>query len=133
MKRNKTIILAILAIFIVLQGCSKKLLLEHEEAMNVEIKDIDFRTLRSGEYNGYYEGGMYQWRENECKVLVDSQKVTIIELVSSTAQYTQEFIDTLYGRVINQQTLQVDAVSGATLDSKACLKAIENALIKAGK
>ena len=133
MKTNKITILAILAIFIVLQGCSKKLLLEHEEAMNVEIKNIDFSTLQTGEYNGYYEGGMYQWRENECKVLVDSQKVAVIELVSSTAQYTQEFIDTLYCRVIKQQTLQVDAVSGATLDSKACLKAIESALIKAEK
>jgi major membrane immunogen (membrane-anchored lipoprotein) len=32
------------------------------------------------------------------------------------------------GRVIREQSLQVDTISGATLTSKAFLKAIENAL-----
>ena len=94
--------------------------------------------LNMGEYTGYYEGGMYGWRENECLVSVgsingDSSKVVTIKLLSSESDYTQEFLDTMYNRVIRQQSLQVDGFSGATLDSKACLKAVENALLKAKK
>jgi uncharacterized protein with FMN-binding domain len=118
-----------------LNAC-KTLDLEHEEARNVNISDIDFSKLKTGEYTGYYAGGMYGWRENECRIVVDSittdsSKVVTIELVKSKAEYTKQFLDTLYNRVLAKQSLQIDAVSGATLDSKACLKAMENALIKA--
>jgi uncharacterized protein with FMN-binding domain len=37
----------------------------------------------------------------------------------------------LYSRVIAQQSLQVDTISGATLTSKAYLQAVENALVQA--
>ena len=37
----------------------------------------------------------------------------------------------LYERVIEDQTLQVDTISGATLTSKAYLQAVENALLQA--
>lgn len=111
-------------------SCSK-LSQEHAEARAVELMVIDFTKLQDGEFEGYYEGGMYKWRENECLVKINTGMVTNIDLVSSEAEYTAEFLDTLYNRVIKQQTLQVDAVSGSTLDSKACLKAIEDALLKA--
>jgi uncharacterized protein with FMN-binding domain len=39
--------------------------------------------------------------------------------------------ETLYDRVIQAQSLQVDTISGATLTSKAYLQAVENALIQA--
>jgi len=114
----------------------KKLTKEHEEAQSVTITNIDFSKLKSGEYSGYYSGGMYGWRENECRVIIDSinsdsSRVVTIELIRSEANYTQQFLDTLYNRVLSKQSLQVDVVSGATLDSKACLKAMEDALIKA--
>jgi uncharacterized protein with FMN-binding domain len=127
-------ILLIVITSLLLFSC-KKLDLEHDEAINVKISDIDFSKLKKGEYQGYYAGGMYGWRENECRIVVDSitsdsSEVTIIELIKSESDYTKQFLDTLYNRVLTKQSLQVDAVSGATLDSKACLKAMEDALIK---
>lgn len=137
MKRKKYIVFvfALIIMNISLSSC-KKLNLEHEEARNVIIENIDFTKLNVGEYTGYYAGGMYGWRENECSILIeelnnDTNRVVTIELMSSKADYTKQFLDTLYNRVITKQSLQIDAVSGATLDSKACLKAVENALIKA--
>jgi uncharacterized protein with FMN-binding domain len=124
-------------VFILLSSVScEKLTDEHKEAQNVTIKEIHFNKLKKGQYAGYYAGGMYGWRENECRVKVDSitsdsSRVVTLELIKSKADYTKQFLDTLYNRVLAKQTLQVDAVSGATLDSKACLKAIEDALIKA--
>lgn len=132
MKSYYSMILVAVSVLFCSASCSK-LSTEHEEARNLEILDIDFSTLNDGAYTGYYEGGMYKWRENECEVQVLTGAVTGIDLLSSKAEYTREFLDTLYNRVIRQQTLQVDVVSGSTLDSKACLKAIEDALLKATK
>lgn len=137
-KALTSIVLTLTFMVILSCSCTKELSSEHEEARNVEIKVIDFSKLRQGKYQGYYPGGMYGWRENECKIAIDTinngkSLVVNIELISSESDYTQEFLDTLYNRVIRAQSLQVDACSGATLDSKACLKAVEDALIKAEK
>lgn len=139
--KNKTIksyLFAFVLISFFSCSCMKDLNIEHDEARNVVIKNIDFTNLKKGEYKGYYAGGMHGWRENECKVTVDSinivtSRVIKIELLSSVSDYTREFLDTLYNRVLSAQSLHVDAYSGATLDSKACLKSIEDALIKAEK
>ena len=130
MKHYQSILLVLISITLSSASCSK-LSLEHDEARNIEILDIDFSSLRDGAFTGYYEGGMYGWRENECEVRVLTGAVTEIRLLNSEAEYTAAFLDTLYNRVTRQQTLQVDVVSGSTLDSKACLKAIEDALDKA--
>jgi uncharacterized protein with FMN-binding domain len=42
-------------------------------------------------------------------------------------------IEDLFKRVIDSDSLQVDAISGATLTSKAHLKALENALKQSQK
>ncbi len=126
----------VLILFIVFfsSACSK-LNNEHDEARNLPLAEIDFSKLSSGKYRGYYAGGMCGWRENECKVTVDSitgdsSRVTEIELVWSAEDPTQSFLQELYNRVIEKQSLQVDVISGATLTSKAHLKAIEDALLK---
>jgi uncharacterized protein with FMN-binding domain len=106
---------------------------EHREAKDLPLGSVDFSKLSDGTYHGAYEGGMHKWRANECQVTVSSGKVTDIELVVSQdpgGKNTQH--QELYDRVINAQSLQVDTVSGATLTSKAYLKAIENALVPAG-
>lgn len=104
---------------------------EHKEAMNVSLEGVDFGKLKDGTYTGSYEGGMYHWRTNEVQVTVAGGKVSDIRLLSSKASYKEDFKTKLYGSVIKEQTLLVDGVSGATLDSKACLKAVEAALKKA--
>jgi uncharacterized protein with FMN-binding domain len=103
---------------------------EHKEAKNLPIKAVDFSKLKNGKYHGAYEGGMYKWRANECEATVSSGKVTDIQLIGSKdpgAKNTQH--KELYDRVIKAQSLQVDTISGATLTSKAYLKAVEKALL----
>lgn len=99
MKRYSSLFLLVLYITLTSASCSK-LSLEHEEARNIEIAPIDFNTLEDGQYSGYYEGGIYNWRENECQVTVDCTRVTRIVLISSAAEYTEAFLDTLYNRII---------------------------------
>jgi uncharacterized protein with FMN-binding domain len=105
---------------------------EHRQARSLPLNGVDFGNLNDGIYHGVYEGGMYKWRANECDVMVENGKVTDIKLVDSkdpggeNTDYTM-----LYDRVIKDQSLQVDTISGATLTSKAYLQAVENALIPA--
>ncbi len=106
---------------------------EHNEAKNLSLDAVDFSKLQDGTYIGEYGGGMYKWRTNKVRVTVSSGKVTGIESLGSKAKLPPEFTQKLYGSVIKAQSLKVDTVSGATLDTKACLKGIENGLIKAQK
>jgi uncharacterized protein with FMN-binding domain len=104
---------------------------EHKEAKSLPIAAIDFKSLNDGTYIGEYEGGMKKWRTNKVQVTVSSDKVTEIKVLEQNYELKPEFTDKLYDRVIEAQSLQVDTISGATLTSKACLKSVENALIKA--
>jgi uncharacterized protein with FMN-binding domain len=107
---------------------------EHNEAKNLPLNAVDFSKLNDGTYIGEYEGGMYKWRSNKVQVIVTSGKVKDIKLLRSSdpgAKNTDQA--SLYDRVIEAQSLQVDTISGATLTSKAYLKSVEDALIKAQK
>lgn len=109
-----------------------KLMKEHREVRGLPLNAVDFSKLNDGTYHGAYAGGMYQWRANECQVSVSSGKVADIQLVASKdpgGKNTQH--QTLYDRVVQAQSLQVDTISGATLTSKAYLQAVENALVQA--
>ncbi|MGE5629877.1 MAG: FMN-binding protein [Caulobacteraceae bacterium] len=107
---------------------------ERNEAENLHIAAIDFKNLKDGTYTGEYEGGMYKWRASKVEVTVASGKVKDIKQISaSSTGCVNADSALLYNRVIEAQSLQVDTVSGATLTSKAYLKAVEDALVKAQK
>lgn len=109
-----------------------KLSKEHQEAKSLPLDAVDFGELHDGVYRGAYAGGMYKWRANECDVIVVDGKVTGIQLVVSQDPGGKNTMhETLYDRVIQAQSLRVDAISGATLTSKAYLQAVENALVQA--
>lgn len=105
---------------------------EHREARSLPLNKVDFGKLDEGIYHGVYEGGMYQWRYNECDVTVTNGKVSAIHLAGSTDPGTVNTnAEMLYERVIKSQSLQVDTISGGTLTSKAYLQCVENALLQA--
>lgn len=106
------------------------------ELKNLIIGELNSENLRDGTYVGEYKGTKDSFRDASVQVTVESGKVSdITELkgaldkdgkpVKMTGGLT---VEDLFGRVIDSQSLQVDVISGATLTSKAHLKAIENAL-----
>ena len=105
---------------------------EHREARNLPLNKVNFSILEDGSYHGYYDGGMYRWRINDCDVTVTNGKVSQI-LLSNSNDPAEANVEAamLYDRVIESQSLQVDTLSGATLTSKAYLQCVENALIPA--
>ena len=128
----KIVLLAVFALLAVGGGVGWSFLSrEHKEAGSLPLNAVDFSHLNDGVYIGEYEGGMYKWRANRVKVTVSAGKVVKIEPISGVEDLEKGGTQMLYDRVIASQTLQVDAVSGATLTSKAYLQAVENALLQA--
>ncbi|MEW6082777.1 MAG: FMN-binding protein [Bacillota bacterium] len=112
---------------------------ERREAGALPIAVVDFNKLDDGTYVGEYAGGMYRMRATKVEVTLSSGKVTEIKLLKGAMDKEGQpavlakglSIHDLFGRVIESQSLQVDTISGATLTSKAHLKAVENALEQA--
>ena len=113
---------------------------ERREARDLPIGVIDLKELNEGTYIGEYEGGMYKLRAAKVQVTVSSGELTDIKLLKGALNKEGQpaelnakglSIKDMFGRVINSQSLQVDAISGATLTSKAHLKAVEDALEQA--
>lgn len=99
-------------------------------------KEIDSIAIRnkyiSGTRDGVYEGEYYPtpYVGARVKVTVDSGYVTSIELLDhkyGRGKPAEEITE----KVISEQRLDVDTISGATISSKVILKAIDNALSQA--
>ena len=136
-KRKMTgwIITGIIVIIVVIAGGIgwSKVSKEHQQMRNLPLNKVDFSNLKDGTYKGFFEGGMYKWRENEIQVTVENGQVTGIQVLKHKENRPKVFTDKLFNRVIQSQSLQVDVVTGATMTSKAYLQGVENALKKAQK
>jgi uncharacterized protein with FMN-binding domain len=100
--------------------------LDRRSIQKASIKSIDFSRLPNGVYDGGYKRGRFS---SKVRVTVASGRVTTIDVVQDM-QYQSEVTQKAVGAVLEAQSLQVDTVSGATITTRAFLKAVENALAK---
>lgn len=111
-----------------LLGCVFVWLMSGQSAIKeIEIADVDLSTVADGVYEGSFKQGRWNYR---VAVTVKDHKITRIELLSKRDKMFENMYQTAFERVLAAQSPNVDAVSGATVSSKALLKAIENALRK---
>lgn len=109
------------------------------ELQNMVIDDVNFKKLHDGVYTGAYHGTKDSFRNAAVEVTVASGAVTKIRVTEgalagdkqTTKIRKNQTINDLFDEVIKSQSLKVDVISGATLTSKAHLKAVENALEQA--
>lgn len=112
---------------------------ERQELQALSIGNVDFARLEDGTYVGEYFGTKGSSRNATVEVIISGGKITEITLLKGaldsdghSAELTDGMtIDNLFQRVLESKSLHVDAISGATLTSKAHLKALENALKQA--
>lgn len=98
-----------------------------KEVSKTVIKDIDLSKYDDGIYTGKFDG--YRW-SNTVAVIVNDHKITNIKIIEGQQFRIEEVEKELISNVISNQSIDIDAVSGATVSSKAILKAIENAFDK---
>jgi uncharacterized protein with FMN-binding domain len=89
------------------------------------IGNVSAAEVPDGTYTGNFDG--YRW-SNTLQVTVAGGKITGIEMIKDQSVAVPDVSGKLFAAVVEKQSLQVDAVTGATVSSKAYLKAIENAL-----
>jgi len=91
----------------------------------VELKELNLSGIPDGTYEGHFDGA--RWT-NTLKVTVADEKITAITIISPPSYVEDDFSNKLINSVLAKQSLDIDVVSGATVTTKAMLKAIENAL-----
>ncbi|MDF1617176.1 FMN-binding protein [Petrocella sp. FN5] len=92
----------------------------------VELDEFDLENLDDGNYYGKYENGRFS---NELTVEIKDKKIRDIKVTKPVLSSNEALILEIKDKILSEQSLDVDAVSGATYTTKAYLKAIENALM----
>ena len=92
------------------------------------INNINLGEIKNGKYEGFYDVYLINAR---VILKVESNKIVSIELIEH--KYDRYSGEPMIQKVIDKQSLEVDAISGATNSSKTVLKAIEIALSKGKK
>lgn len=134
MKKRKSLkILIIFAVIIVILAAAAFLIINQLEKNldnlnNIQISNTDLSGIPDGTYRGSYKSFPV---EAEVEVTVLNGKFDCIRILNNTNGQGQ-LAETIIGRVVRAQSLDVDAVSGATLSSRVILLAIDDALKNAG-
>jgi len=121
----KILIIVTAVVLVIFAGMMVYLTNGLDEVKKMAIDDVDVSRIADGTYEGSFSA--YRW-SNTVQVTVKSGKITAIETVGDPSFRDTATADELIARVKGRQTPQVDTVSGATVSSKAFLKAVENAL-----
>jgi uncharacterized protein with FMN-binding domain len=132
MRRKQVVTLTILAVVIVIayfgvatiKSYLKTIEANLEQLTTTPISDVDMSQVADGVYTGSYHAFPMT---AEVRVTVKDHRISGIELAKHINGRGSQ-AEAITGRVVEAQTLTVDAVSGATYSSMVILRAIENAL-----
>lgn len=96
-----------------------------QRIQEIEIQEIDPSRLADGEYTGEYDAGYIYAK---VKVSVEQGEISQIQLLEHRNERGSAAENIIHS-IIDSQSVQVDAVSGATNSGKVIRKAVENALV----
>ena len=106
-----------------LSGCA--LIRYKEKIAATEINAINLASVKDGEYEGFYD---VEYINARVLVKVETNKIVDISLIEH--KHDRHSGEPMVQKVLDAQSLEVDAISGATNSCKTVLKAIEIALRK---
>lgn len=89
------------------------------------IAPVDITKVADGTYQGELNGSRFG---NAVEVTVSGGKITDIKLVREMVLPKAGMADQVFQAVEQKQSLDIDTISGGTINTKAYLKSIENAL-----
>jgi uncharacterized protein with FMN-binding domain len=102
-----------------------------KEVGNMVIKDIDLNKVPDGVYTGAFHKA--RWT-NKVEVTVQDHRLAAIKNLHKVKDSgSQKVVDGAIAAMLARQSVQIDAVSGASVNTKAFQKAVENALTEAQK
>ncbi len=129
MKKKLLIIGSILFGIVIIVMVSGIIYLMHgqKEMKEVEVNPVILNNLDDGTYIGQFKG--YRWT-NTIEVSIENHQIIDIKVIKDQV-FAQSYVkNQLFDEIKEQQSINVDSVTGATISSIAYLKAIEDALNK---
>lgn len=124
--KKKILLIAGAIIAVLLVAVLTSMVLFSREVAAIRIGSVDLSSIEDGVYLGEHKTRLVS---AQVKVTVKNHQIASIEIMkheNGRGKPAEEIVDA----VVRVQSLQVDAVSGATVSSKVILKAIESALTK---
>lgn len=126
MKKGLKVILGIIGVFVLGVLIMAFILMNGmNTAQALELNQINLAQIDDGKYVGTYE--TTRWT-NSVEVTVKDHKITYVIIVKDVMIALEGLSDRLFKKVMDKQSIEVDIETGATITSKAYLKAIENAI-----
>lgn len=126
MKKFLKVVLIVIILFVLISGGVLFFLSRGLKAgSQLVTNELNLLLIDDGVYRGKYEGGRWS---NEVDVEIKNHKINKITIINDVMFSKPDVIEELFTRVIDNQSVNVDVVSGATVTSKAYLKSIEHAL-----
>ncbi len=125
MKKSKKVLL-IAVIMLLLLFIAGKIVIGNmvRNVQNISVSIPDLTNIPDGDYIGeYLIAPVYV----KVEVSVRNHRITNIAILQHDNGLGSR-AESIVNAVVNEQSLEVDAVSGATVSSKCILKAVENAL-----
>ncbi len=89
------------------------------------INDVDLSKIDDGVYTGMFK--KFRWLY-EFEVTVRDHRIVSVKPTSKVKSGFSKIVDGAAEAIVKKQSVQIDAVCGATVDTKAIQKAVENAL-----
>ncbi len=131
MKTWKKVALGIVAVIVIIIGVGAfqfNALIKKTDAniKAIVIESVDLSKVADGTFEGDYDAGAIYAK---VKVQVKSGKITRIDIVEHKNGKGAP-AEVLADQIVNQQSMEVDDVSGATGSSRVIKKAVETALKK---
>jgi len=111
------LLIIIISLFILMNGM--------KDVETIKVNKIDLLNIEDGSYTGSFE--VARWT-NTVEVKVANHEIIEIVVLDDVMIGLEGMSNRLFENVIREQSLDVDIETGASITSKAYLKAIENAL-----
>jgi uncharacterized protein with FMN-binding domain len=96
-----------------------------KDISRMTINNVDLSKLDDGTYIGKFQKA--RWK-HEVEVTVKNHRIVGIDNTNKLAGFNKTTADEATKLMIEKQTILIDAVAGATVNTKAFQKAVENAL-----
>jgi len=124
---KKGILIIIIVVVVIAIGILSSLMSRNTAEMKrvraMPINDIKLSNISDGVYKGDYSYGGFTY---EVGVIVKDYKIEDIKMLKNRKTFHAQKAEGVIPKALHAQSLNVDAVTGATTTSKAILKAIEN-------
>ncbi len=126
MKKVLLVIGAIVFVLVIAAAAGFAFMAKSKPVPVIEVGQVDLEKIRDGSYTGDFDAGLVKVK---VKVDVADHKISSVNIVEHQCGLGKK-ADAITEEIVKAQSLDVDVVSGASLSSKAILKAVETALEK---